>query len=117
MSVTPCICHLPDCKRSANFIQCSSYVRILRKLWRFLSFAKLHYILMFPLKRVTTVIPAGLTRLLRSLKRAYSSTAEVKEELEEVLADIMKRSMLTKEIPQDWRDTNIVQMYKKRNSA
>jgi len=32
---------------------------------------------------------------------------EVREELREVLADIMRKSMLTGEIPQDWSDANV----------
>src|SRR6218665_3361425 len=42
---------------------------------------------------------------------------ELREELGEVLADIMRKSMITGEIPQDWRDANIVPIYKKGNRS
>lgn len=42
---------------------------------------------------------------------------EVRVELGEVLANIMNRSLLTGEIPQDWRDAIIVPLFKKGNRS
>ena len=40
---------------------------------------------------------------------------ELREEVGEVLVDIMRISMITGEIPQDWKDSNSVPIYKKGN--